>query len=136
MINLEKIKYEKCQPLLLRRTAPAPYFYSLFLFFRFPSPLGEVIKISSPPLKKRGWSKLWLGVLLICCLINIIMMRCILYSLYLYPCLRVDLFVLYLWDLFFISIFIFILINHIISWIQAYMFSCSFFRICPIPFGW
>ena len=54
MINLEKIKYEKCQPLLLRRPAPAPYFYSLFLFFRFPSPLGEVIKISSPPLKKKG----------------------------------------------------------------------------------
>ena len=30
MINLKKIKWEKCQPDLLRRPAPAPYFHALF----------------------------------------------------------------------------------------------------------
>ena len=30
MINLEKIKWGKCQPPLLRRPGPAPYFHSLF----------------------------------------------------------------------------------------------------------
>ena len=61
MINLQKIKLEKCHPPPppppLRRPASAPYFHLLFLFFRFPSPpLGEVFKIYSPlPLKKKGW---------------------------------------------------------------------------------
>ena len=44
MINLEKIKYKKCQPstpppspqtyTLLRGPAPAPYFHPLFLIFQ------------------------------------------------------------------------------------------------------
>ena len=52
MINLEKIKQQKGQP-LLRRPAPASYFYFLFLFFRFPPP-REVIKIHFIPFKKGG----------------------------------------------------------------------------------
>ena len=36
---------------------------------------------------------------------------------------------------FFILIFIFIMINRIVSWIQTYLFFCEFFRICPIIFG-
>ena len=54
MINLEKIKYEKCQRTLLRRPAPAPYFHLLFLIFQIPPSLRQAIKIYSPPLKK-GW---------------------------------------------------------------------------------
>ena len=53
MINLEKVKQEKCQPLppSFRGPAPTPYFHPLFLVFQIPPP-GEVIKIYSPPLKK------------------------------------------------------------------------------------
>ena len=59
MINLEKMKKEKCQspsPFLSRPT-PAPYFHPLFLIFKFHPPLGEVIKIypPTPPLKRGGW---------------------------------------------------------------------------------
>ena len=37
MINLEKIKQEKCQPPpLLRRPTPALYFHPLFLIFQIP----------------------------------------------------------------------------------------------------
>ena len=52
MINLEKIKQEKCRPSLLRRPAPAPYFHPLFLIFQIP-PSGEGNQNSLPsPLKK------------------------------------------------------------------------------------
>ena len=53
MINLEKIKYKKCQP--PPPPPPSePYFYPLFLNFS-QSPLQrEVIKIYSPPLLKRA----------------------------------------------------------------------------------
>ena len=54
MINLEKIKQEKCQP--SRRPAPAPtilHTSTPFLIFQIlPPPLGEVIKIHFPPLKR------------------------------------------------------------------------------------
>ena len=53
MINLAKIKYEKCQPPLFRKPAPAPYFHPLFLIFRFPHLQMEVIKIYSLPIKKK-----------------------------------------------------------------------------------
>ena len=59
MINLEKIKQEKCQlpSPLLKRPAPAPYFHSLFkVFGSSPSP-GKLIKIYFPALK-RGESEL------------------------------------------------------------------------------
>ena len=36
MINLEKIKKEKCQPPLLRGPAPAPYFHPFSLIFQIP----------------------------------------------------------------------------------------------------
>ena len=51
MINLEKIKYEKCHPPLLRRPAPAPYFHPLFKIFQIPppSPRGN-----NSPFKKGG----------------------------------------------------------------------------------
>ena len=54
MINLEKIKYEKCQAPLLRRPAPAPYFHHLFKNFSESPPPGEVIKIYFPTLKRGG----------------------------------------------------------------------------------
>ena len=46
------------------------------------------------------------------------------------------LFMSYLYDPFFIFIFIFITVNHMISWLQTHLIFCSFFRICPIIFGW
>ena len=64
MINLEKITWEKCQaPPLLRRPAPASYFHPLFLFFRSPHHLGEVIKIYSPFKMGGEGSELWLPIL-------------------------------------------------------------------------
>ena len=33
-------------------------------------------------------------------------------------------------------IFVFIMINRTISWIQTHLFFCLFFRICPIIFEW
>ena len=53
MINIAKIKQENSQFLLLRRSSPTPYFYTLFKIFQIPPP-GEVIKIYFPPLKGRG----------------------------------------------------------------------------------
>ena len=54
MINLEKIKQEKCQPFLSLRPAPAPYFHTtFFLVFQIASPPRE-IKIPFPSLKKGG----------------------------------------------------------------------------------
>ena len=55
-----------------------------------------------------------------CCLINIsiIIVRHVMYLLCLRPCLDVDLFMLYLCDLFFSFIFIFVMIstsNHMVS---------------------
>ena len=44
-------------------------------------------------------------------------------------------YVVSMWS-FFIFIFISIMINLIISWIQTYLFLCLFFRICPIISGW
>ena len=49
MINLEKIKQEKCQAPLLRRPTSTPY-SATFLFFSTP----EGIKFTPPPLKKKG----------------------------------------------------------------------------------
>ena len=57
MINLGKIKYEKCQPPFLRIPAPEPYFFHFsnttpFFNFSESPPVGEVIKIYFlPPLK-------------------------------------------------------------------------------------
>ena len=63
-------------------------------------------------------------------------MRHFSYLLYLCPCLGLGLFMSYLGDPFFIFIFIFNLINRIISWIQSHLFFYLFFRICPIIFRW
>ena len=56
-----------------------------------------------------------------CCLIHIsiIILRHFLYLLYLCPCLNLGLFMSYLYDLFSLFIFIFIMINWIISRIQS-----------------
>ena len=69
-----------------------------------------------------------------CCLIHvsITIVRYLLYLLYLALRLEQDLLMSYPCDLF--LIFIFIMINHIISWIQIYLFFCLFFRICSIIF--
>ena len=53
MINLEKIKNEKCQPPLLRRPAPAPYFHPLFKIFQIP-PSGVVNQNLLPRPFKKG----------------------------------------------------------------------------------
>ena len=72
-------------------------------------------------------------MLLRCCLIHksIIILRHFLYLLSLSSYLDLGLFMSYLCDLFFVFIFIFIMINHIILWIQTFMF----FRVCPYIFG-
>ena len=72
-------------------------------------------------------SRIELQMLLSCCLIYISII-------YLCPCLDLGLFMLYLFDLFFIFIFIFMMINRIIQSIQKHLFFCLFFRICPIIF--
>ena len=43
-----------------------------------------------------------------------------------------SIYAIFMRSFFFIFIFIFIMINHIISWIQTYLFFCLLFRICPI----
>ena len=53
-------------------------------------------------------------------------MRHSLYVLYLCPCLDLCLFISNLCDLFLIFIFIFIIVNRIISWIQTHTFLCLF----------
>ena len=40
--------------LLLRTSAPAPYFHSIFLIFQNSPPLWRWLKFSPPPFKKRG----------------------------------------------------------------------------------
>ena len=75
-----------------------------------------------------------LDMLFMCCLIHksIIVLRRFLYLLYLYPCQDLDLFMLFLCDLFFIFIFISVMISPKILWIQIYMFFCLYFRTCPM----
>ena len=51
MVNLEKIKHEKCQPPLpFKKTFPCIILPLLFKNFHSPPPLGEVIKIYISPL--------------------------------------------------------------------------------------
>ena len=73
-------------------------------------------------------------MLLRCSLIHItiIILRHFLDLLCLYACLDVGLLISCLCDLFFIFIFISIMINHIISWIQKHLFFGFIFKICPI----
>ena len=63
-------------------------------------------------------------MLLRCCLINIniIILRLILHLEYLWPCPGLGLFMSYLYNLFFIFSLIFIVINHITSFKQTYLF--------------
>ena len=65
-----------------------------------------------------------------CCLIhiNIIILRQILYLVYLHPCSGLGLFMSYLWILFFASFLIFVAINHITSFKQMHLFSRKFFE--------
>ena len=65
-------------------------------------------------------------MLLWCCLIHIsiIITRQFVYVLDFCPCLKPSLFMPYLCDLFFIFIFILIMVNRIISWIQTHLFFC------------
>ena len=72
-----------------------------------------------------------------CCLIHIsiIILRHFLYLLYLCSSLDLGLFISHLCDLFFFFIFIFLIINRIISWKQTHLFFCLFSRICPINFA-
>ena len=71
MINLEKIKYKKCQPstpppippphppspqtyTLLRESGPAPYFHLLFLIFQIPLSGRGNQNLFTPALKRGG----------------------------------------------------------------------------------
>ena len=76
-----------------------------------------------------------LQMLLRCCLIHIsiIRQRRTLYLLHFYPSLDLRPFISYLRDLFFIFIFVFMLINRIISWIHTLF---TFRLIRPIIFTW
>ena len=67
-------------------------------------------------------------MLLTCCLIHItiIMHRHILYIVYLCPCLGLGLFMSYLSGLFFIFNLVFIVIHHLTSFKQTYLFSVHF----------
>ena len=60
--------------------------------------------------------------------ISIIIMRHFRYLLYLCPWLDLCPFMLHLCDLFLIFIFIFIMINPVISWIQTHLVFCLFFK--------
>ena len=73
-------------------------------------------------------------MLLRCCLmhITIIILRQILYLVYLCPCLGVGLFMLYLCDLFLIFSLIFVAISHIISLKQAQLFFVRFLEYLPL----
>ena len=57
MVNLEKIKYEKCQSLPpFKMTCPCTILPPPFFNFPDSPPPREVIKIYSPPFKKGGGS--------------------------------------------------------------------------------
>ena len=58
--------------------------------------------------------------------ITIIILRQALYLIYLCPCLGLSLFMLYLWDLFFIFSIIFIVIDHITTLRQTHLFFLHF----------
>ena len=92
---------------------------------------------STQPQCSLTFSWIELQMLLCYCLIqkSIIILRHFLYLLYLCPYLGLGRFMSYLWDLFFIFISIFSMINRIISWKQTHLFFCLFFRICSIIFG-
>ena len=53
-MNLEKSEYEKCQPLLVRRHAPAPYFHSPFFKIQILSSGEGNQNLLPTPLKKGG----------------------------------------------------------------------------------
>ena len=73
-----------------------------------------------------SWTEL--QMLLRCCLIHIsiIILRRFIYLLYLCPCLHLGLFMPYLRESIFIFVFILIMINCIISWMQTCLFFCFF----------
>ena len=75
-------------------------------------------------------------MLLRCCLIHItiIILRPILYLVYLCPCLGLCLFISYLCDLFYIFSLIFIFINYITSLKQTYLFLPHFLEYLPFFF--
>ena len=100
-----------------------PFFF--FFFFLF---------LSNVFFKLFSWIKL--QMLLRCCLIHVtfIIVRHFLYLLYFCSCLDLGLFMSHLCHLFFI--FIFIMIDHIISRMQTHLCFCLFSRICPVIFGW
>ena len=52
MINLDKIKQEKCQPPPFKKICPCTIVPPRFLIFQSPIPPGEVIKIYCLPLKR------------------------------------------------------------------------------------
>ena len=83
---------------------------------------------STQPQRCLSFSWIELQIVLRGCLIHvtIIMPRHILYLVYVCLCLGLGLFVLYLYDLFFISSLIFIVINHINSFKQTCLFFVHF----------
>ena len=84
--------------------------------------------LSTQPQCCLTFSWIELQILLRCCLIHIIIiiLRHLLYWLCLCPSLDLALFMSYLCDLFFFFVFIFIMMNCIISWIQTHLLFCLF----------
>ena len=85
------------------------------------------------------WTFWWieLQILLKSCLIHIsiIILSHFLYLLYMCPCLDVGLFMSYLCDLCFFFLFIFIMTNRIIWWIQTLVRLLNFWSMY-VFFGW
>ena len=95
---------------------------------------------STKPKCCMNWALSWIErqMLLRCCLIHItiITLWCILYLVYLCPCLDLGQLMSYLCDLFLILSLIFIFINHITTLKQTYLLFVHCFRMSSVIFGW
>ena len=121
VLNLHKISKQSIQSILIK-TLNAQTERQMF---------------STQPQCCLTFSWIELKMLLRCCLIHItfIILRHILYLVYLCSCLGLHLFISYLCDLFFIFSLNFIANNHYNLIRQTYLLFCTFFRISLNIFG-
>ena len=132
-----KIKHKKHSKITSRPTIIHKIFEASSSFHAKMDPFLKATLYSTQPQCCLTFSCIDLQMLLRYYLIHIsiIMRRQFFYLLYLHPYLDVGLFMSYLCDLFLIFIFIVIVINCIISWIQIHLLFSLFCRMCPIIFG-